>query len=677
MNEPAMNLSKEQTKIEFVPMGFVTKAKVIHERFTPKRHGFSYPYPMHVLNLNELENIKLPLFSLNRFNVLSFFEKDYLSWGDEPLQVRLKKFLSHHNLPSDYDEVYLATNFRFFGFVFNPVSFYFGYKNNELKWLLTEINNTFSEKHIYICEPKQNKNGVYECSAKKVFHVSPFMKIEGDYRFRFKSIKEKLDVSIDIIKEGKPIFISRVWGEILKLSSASHLSILRSFPLTSLKTIPRIYFQAILLWVFRRLPVQQKPNPESTLTIRAESYSWFERAAMHLIVTRLKKINRGSLELVYPDGRQEIFGNTHSKGYHAHIRLNNFNVFKKSIMGGAIALGESYVEKDYDSNNIGDLLSLLLDNYEFLNESKVQLLKPLRFFEWIRQGFRKNTIRGSRKNIQAHYDLGNDLFKSFLDETLTYSSAIFSHPEQSLKDAQLNKIHTILKKANLSHDDHLLEIGSGWGTLAIEAARLYGCKVTSITVSEEQLKLAQERVKEAGMENKVEIIFQDYRTLTGTFSKIISVEMLEAVGKEYLDTFFKVCNERLSRDGTAVLQVITYPDQHYEEYLTRADWIQKYIFPGSHLPSLTAMLTSLNKNTSLIVDNIENIGNSYAKTLKIWRKDFIKSFPSLKDNGYDERFKRTWEYYLGSCEAEFGTRWLSVLQLVLVRPNNRERQERP
>ena len=276
---------------------------------------------------------------------------------------------------------------------------------------------------------------------------------------------------------------------------------------------------------------------------------------------------------------------------------------------------------------------------------------------------RRNTRRQSQRNIAAHYDLGNDFYRLFLDETLTYSSAVFATPDQSLADAQRNKYRLVAQGAGLTRGDHVLEIGTGWGGFALYAAGEIGCRVTSITISREQFELARERVKEAGLDGLVDVQLRDYREITGTYDAIVSIEMLEAVGAEYFETFFRTCDAALVPGGRMSLQSITFPDAAYETQRRGANWIQTYIFPGGLCPSLS-VIERATRDTRLLVRGVTDIGPSYVLTLRAWRTRFMAQLESVRRMGFDDRFIRMWEYYLALSEAGFATGISQDLQVV-------------
>jgi cyclopropane-fatty-acyl-phospholipid synthase len=326
------------------------------------------------------------------------------------------------------------------------------------------------------------------------------------------------------------------------------------------------------------------------------------------------------------------------------------------------------VAGDWDADDPAGVLELLIRNAEpaasrFPGNLLVRLgaLRPHRA--------PRESLRRSRRDIASHYDLGNDLFRLFLDETMTYSCAYFERPGESLEEAQRNKLRRICDKLAIGPDDHVLEIGCGWGSFAIHAARERGARVTALTISRAQAELARRRVVEAGVTDSVEIAERDYRAESGRYTKIVSIEMLEAVGERGLETFFGACDRLLAPDGLVGLQVISIPDQAYERYRRGTDWIREYVFPGALLPSLGAMLGAM-RRTQLGVHSLEEIGVNYARTLREWRKRFLANLPEVRRLGYDQRFVRTWEYYLASCEAGFAARALRDVQLVLTRRGN-------
>jgi cyclopropane-fatty-acyl-phospholipid synthase len=351
------------------------------------------------------------------------------------------------------------------------------------------------------------------------------------------------------------------------------------------------------------------------------------------------------------------------------MTVHSWRFFGRLLRGGDIGAGESYMDGDWSSPDPVALTRLFLANERELEPSLV-LGAAGRLRDRLLHLSRRNTRFRARSNIRAHYDLSNDFYSLFLDETMTYSAAVFDHPEGSLRHAQHRKYEEMARKAGLRAGDHVLEIGCGWGGFAEYAASELGCRVTGITLSEEQARFAQQRMEKAGLGELVEIRIVDYRDVEGSFDAIVSIEMLEAVGHEYLDSFFTACDQLLEPGGRVAIQVITIPDQLYHRYRRGTDWIRKHIFPGGHLPSLGAIQDSVARSTSFAIEGLENIGTHYAQTLKRWRARFWRRIDEVRALDFDDRFIRTWDFYLASCEAAFAHRKLGDLQLVLARPGD-------
>ena len=408
-----------------------------------------------------------------------------------------------------------------------------------------------------------------------------------------------------------------------------------------------------------------------TLTeVNPKKRSFYESVVLSMIT----KMQQGHLLLTLPDGEEMEFGNS-VETIKAKIWIRNPAFFKSVILYGDIGFGESYVDGYWETDNITNVIQwflLNLDNVPVISgtNAKTWVLNTLKLSNKLYHIGRANSLDGSKKNISAHYDLNNHFFALFLDPSMTYSSAYFSEENLSLEEAQLEKYERLCKQLHLNPTDHVLEIGSGWGANAIYMAKNYGCKVTSLTISEEQYKLAKDRVEAEGLSDKIEILLQDYRLMKGEFDKIVSIEMLEAVGHEFLTTYFKKCSELLKKDGILAFQVITSPDSRYDSIRKGVDWIQKYIFPGSLLPSVAAINTAINKTSDFTLVDLKDMGLDYARTLKIWFDKFNENIKEVKSLGFDETFIRKWNYYLNYCEAAFAMRNINVMQMTYTRPNN-------
>ncbi len=376
-------------------------------------------------------------------------------------------------------------------------------------------------------------------------------------------------------------------------------------------------------------------------------------------------------ELVIREGA-EVFnlGQRASDGLKVEIEICHSKAYRRLLTGGSIGAAEAYMDGDWETDNLTGLVQLLLRNRSHLDAMEGGVARLAGALAKVWHAFNRNTKSGSRKNIAAHYDLGNDFFRLFLDSNLMYSSAVYASGKESLEEASLAKLDRVCRKLNLKSDDHLLEIGTGWGGMALHAARNYGCRVTTTTISAEQYNAARERVQAEGLENQIRVLKEDYRDLTGHYDKVVSIEMVEAVGHHYLDGYFKQINRLLKPDGIAVIQAITIDDLRYQQALQTVDFIKRYIFPGSFIPCVS-VLTSSAAASSLRLFNLEDIGPSYAQTLRDWHIRFNSQLQEVRAQGFDERFIRMWQFYLSYCEGGFRERAISNVQMTLVKPENR------
>ncbi len=389
----------------------------------------------------------------------------------------------------------------------------------------------------------------------------------------------------------------------------------------------------------------------------------------------LSKIEVGRLDVTYPDGQKESYGGSDTPT--ASITIHSGDFFRRLALYGDIGFAESYMDGEFDTLNLTKLIELALLNSHRLG-TKSEDYKKNRFSNLfpfanrIKHIMRKNSKTKSRKNISQHYDLSNEFFKLMLDETMMYSSAVFEHEKEDLYTAQRRKMALLAQKLRIKKGAKVLEIGSGWGAMAIYLAKEMECDVTTVTLSKEQKALCHERFTKENVEEKVEILLKDYRDLEGSFDAIISIEMFEAVGAEYFDVFFKKCESLLKPSGVLAMQVITIPDQRYAAYSKSTDFIQKYIFPGGHLPSVGKVLEVTSRHTRLNLLHMEEFAEDYAKTLRLWDENFSAKLSEVKKLGFDEYFIRMWKMYLSYCEAAFVTRNIGLVQMVFSRDQNRE-----
>lgn len=400
----------------------------------------------------------------------------------------------------------------------------------------------------------------------------------------------------------------------------------------------------------------------------SRSPSGAERRAMALTMRILDRLVVGTVEVVTPDGEVRVHGDAASP-LRARITVHDWAFFRRLVHGSSVGAGESYFLGEWDCDDLVTLVRIVIANRPaFRTITPTALLNVVGDLVW--HALRANRIGRSKRNIAEHYDLSNELYATFLDETMTYSCAHFAEPGMGLADAQRSKWDLLARKARLEPGLHVLEIGCGWGGFAIHAAREFGCRVTGITLSERQAEWARRAVEEAGVADLVDILLVDYREVEGTFDRIVSIEMLEAVGHRYLGTYFATLDRLLAPDGLAAVQVITIPEQRERAYRRRPDYIQRYVFPGGYLPSLASMTAAMGRDSRLFVQDVEDLATHYAETLRLWRERFLAARERVHAIGFDQRFVRRWEFYLAYCEGAFLARYLGDLQLVLARPMN-------
>ena len=377
------------------------------------------------------------------------------------------------------------------------------------------------------------------------------------------------------------------------------------------------------------------------------------------VLNKLKNISFGNLKLVNYDGKVFHFGDLESN-LSADIKINNKNFFLNLILGGSSALGEAHMRKDFYTSNLTDLIELTAKNiktvYSFSGSFKLQKLKNL-----LKKIFASNTKTKSLKYISKHYDLGNDFFSIWLDKSLTYSSAVFKNQNENLETAQKNKFQELINLSKIKNGNKILEIGCGWGGFSEYLAKNYDVNVDCITISKNQFEFTKKRIFESGLNNKVQVKFLDYRDLNDKYDNIVSIEMIEAVGEKYLDEYFRTIKRSLKTNGTAAIQGIVIHDDLFQRYRNSEDFIQKYIFPGGFLPSINLMKFLIKKNEMDFL-KINYYSDDYAKTLEAWKKNFLESWKSISALGFEDSFKRMWEFYLSYCEAGFKSRNINLIQ---------------
>ncbi len=408
--------------------------------------------------------------------------------------------------------------------------------------------------------------------------------------------------------------------------------------------------------------------PTDAVGLESAAPPFVARTCRQLVHARLRRIHRGELLLI--EGRERIrFGQaTPNVPLSTAITIHDPQAYVDVAFGGSIGFGRAYMAGHWSSSDLTTLGRLLLTNLDVMDDFEsgpARLLAPL---AKLAHAWRRNTRTGSRDNISAHYDLGNELFSTFLDETMMYSCAFFEREDASLGEASVAKLDRICRKLALTPQDHLLEIGTGWGGFAIHAASRYGCRVTTTTISRRQFEYASQRVVEAGLQSRITVLLTDYRDLTGRYDALVSIEMIEAVGHHYFDAYFRQCAERLSPQGRMLIQAITVGDQRYDRVRNSVDFIKHYIFPGCCLPSITQLCDVLTRSTDLRLLDPEDITAHYPVTLRRWCERFLANLPRVRSLSYPDSFIRMWELYLRYCEAGFMERYIGTVQMVMHKP---------
>jgi cyclopropane-fatty-acyl-phospholipid synthase len=395
-----------------------------------------------------------------------------------------------------------------------------------------------------------------------------------------------------------------------------------------------------------------------------EKANWLDKRCRSIVHSVFEKLSYGQLEIV--EGQKHLLfpQSVNEESIKGKIYIHHASVYRDFVKGGSIGVAESFIDGKWSSPDLTAVIRIFAKSQQQTDELEQKKSWLTNIKNIVLHWKNRNSQSGSKRNILAHYDLGNELYTRFLDSEMMYSSAIYPTEKATLAEAQLYKLETICQKLELTSDDHLLEIGTGWGGLAIYAAKHYGCHVTTTTISDAQFDYATKRVNQLELTDKITLLKTDYRELTGTFDKVVSIEMIEAVGYEYLPSFFQQCNDRLKAGGKLLIQSITIADQRFHSYKNDVDFIQRYIFPGGFLPSITVLSQHITDHSSMTIESLQDIGLDYAKTLADWRNGFLNSWSELIELGYDEKFKRLWLYYLAYCEGAFLERSTSTIHLV-------------
>lgn len=411
-------------------------------------------------------------------------------------------------------------------------------------------------------------------------------------------------------------------------------------------------------------------NQTEVLTDKTKSKKhWMNTFFKNQVLKQLSNITDAYLTIT-TSGQIYHFGDKQSD-LSAEIVVLDEIFYQHVAFQGSVGAAESYIAGDWTTEDLTRLIQVFVRNRDLLDQMEGGVASFKNMLLKVGHFFNKNTLKGSRKNIAEHYDLGNDLFELFLDSKMMYSSAVYLSPEDTLEEASTRKLRIICEKLNLQASDQVMEIGTGWGGFAIYAAQNYGCHVTTTTISEKQYQFTKNKIKQLGLENQITLLKQDYRLLTGQYDKLVSIEMIEAVGHHYLSTYLRQCSDLLKPDGLALIQAITIEDHRYEMALKSVDFIKKYIFPGSFIPSVGAVLEANAKSTDMKLINLEDFGESYAYTLRDWHLRFKQQQELLSERGYGKEFQRMWQFYFSYCEGGFLERAISDVHLVFAKCKNR------
>jgi cyclopropane-fatty-acyl-phospholipid synthase len=641
------------------------------------KHHFVYPVYFYRFDLDDLPELDrtLPGFGYNRFSMVRMDDRDFLCRGDHPLRDKLTTVLQRIGHTEPVHRIELISFARTMNIIFRPVSFFVCYNDlDEYSLILAEVHNTFGETHLYVLKDPDVGSETLCYRISKAFHVSPFFDMNGTYRICFKDTGQTLHITIELSKSeygDTPVLFAGLTGQGRPLTPETLRKTLLAYPFNAMLHLPRILRQAVTLYVRKKLPVFTRPVPRSEYTLRKQAPSWLARQGMSVLRSLFKASPAGAVTVTLPEGERTRYGAAES-GQSVDLQVRDYRFFSLLARAGEIGFGMAYEQGYWGSSDLVRFMDYMLTttlSHPVRTPWYASLMKGV-YLAWHLRN--RNTLMQAKTNINRHYDLSNAMYALFLDETLTYSCAIFDHEDDSLTDAQLRKLDRILDKACLAEHHHMLEIGTGWGTLAMRAVTRFGCRVTSITLSSEQQTLAQQRIAEAGLSDRIEVRLCDYRHVTGHYDRIVSVEMLEAVGKAYFPAFFQRCDRLLKPDGLLVLQTITIPDQHYRAYSKTTDWMRLYIFPGGLLPSLTAVTQVLAGYTSLVIKQVDSIGPHYALTLARWRERFLANREKILELGFPETFIRRWEYYFSYCQVGFAQHYIDDLQIVMTRPRNRD-----
>ncbi len=645
----------------------IYRTTITHDRHAPVRHSFQYRSYSWYVDIDELPMLPWWLRVFARFD-----PRDHLVGSPgQSLRERVDTYLAHHDAALPGGRITALLQARVLGYVFNPISVFWCHDHaGVLQHVIAEVHNTYGQRHAYLVPPSNRPQLI----SKKLY-VSPFNGVDGHYQVLAPRPDQKLDLVVSLHDGSKPAFVARLRGT-QRPATLRHIARMQVLsPLAPLVVSARIRLQGIALWL-RRVPVVPRPlqidrnacppsDPGHSPTVPAVPSG--PRAAISAIAAQrlLHRIARRSpLRFAFPDGTVIGAGDAESP---VLTITEPDRLYRRIGRHGLIGFGESFMAGEWNSDRLTEVLTVLASDIANLVPPALQWLRPIVVAS--QPGPARPNRAEARRAVSSHYDRSNDLFSEFLDETMTYSSALFDRFPATwpdLADAQRRKIDRLLDKAGVGPGTQVLEVGTGWGELCIRAAAR-GAQVRSLTLSQRQAWLARQRVAAAGLSDRVQIDLRDFRDVGGNYDAVISVEMIEAIGYNAWSEYFRVLEQLLKPGGRLVIQSITMPHDRMLASRKSHTWIQKYIFPGGLIPSTKVIAETTERETSLRTVDILALREHYSETLRLWRDRFLNRRRTLSHMGFDDVFARMWEFYLAYSEAGFRSGYLNVYQWTFVR----------